>query len=514
MLAVPSALAACSGGDSGGTATGAETGAEAAPKKGGSFRVAVAGGGAAGTESLNPNQPLAEIDFARYKALFEQLTTQGPDGSLVNQLADEYSPNADGTVWKIKLRPGTTWHDGSPFTPDDIIYSFRYMLDPKTASEGASDLTGLIDPNGMRALDATTLELSLLQPSAILDTTLSSRSIWIFKDGTTSFDKPVGTGPWKFVEWTPGERSLFVRNDEYPVHGGPYLEELELITINDQQARVNALVAGEIDALAELAPALVGTIEANSDLRLLEYSEAGGRVSCQAMNVQAEPFTDPKVRQAFRLMVDRQQIIDTALLGYGALGNDLHGRGGPEYAADIPQREYDPEQAQALLKSAGKEGLTVQMLTSDVSPAQLESSTLMAEQAKKIGVTITLEKIPADQFYSGGRWLKEAFTTGLWAFRSLDAYMAASYSSKAPLNETHWQRPDFDKLWSETRATLDPAARTEKWYELQEILWNEGGYIIWGYNSVLDAYSSKVNGLYGGGVRPLGYYDFLNVSLT
>lgn len=479
-----------------------------APRRGGRLRVGMVGGGT--SETLNPNRQVNEIDTGRSHLLYERLVDFNPDGSLFNQLATEFSANANGAVWKIKVRPGVIFHDGSTLTADDVVYSLRYILDPSTTSEGREDII-FMTPNGIRALDPSTVEIRLDQPNAILPTNLSSRAIYIFKKGTTSFDTPNGTGPFKFKSWTRGERSLFVRHDRYRQHGGPYLDELEMISIDDPTTRINALIGGQIDAIAYLDPQFASTVLANSNLRLLQH-DAGG-YTCQLVEVDKAPFTDNRVRQAFRYMVDRKAVIQTALLGYGLLGNDLPCPFDPDYAHEIPQRAYDPEKAKFLLKQAGQANLTVSLYTSNVAPGMLESSVLIAEQAKKVGVTITIDKVPASQYWTD-RYMKAKFECTAWGQRPLASQIAQGYNLKSASNETDWYRPDFDKITNQARMTLDPKKRHELYVATQRMLWDQGGYIIWGFYRYLDATSSKVHGIVPSSVRPLGWYTLTDAYLA
>jgi peptide/nickel transport system substrate-binding protein len=340
---------------------------------------------------------------------------------------------------------------------------------------------------------------------------MAAKSLFIFKNGTRTFTRPIGTGPFKFKNWKRGERSLFVRNDDYRIHDGPYLDELEIISISDRNAVFNAFVGGQIDAMPDLDNKLVSTVRKN---RALQARVVPGALWLPfTMFVDTPPFDDNRVRQAFRLMIDRKQMVNNVFLGEGTIGNDLFCPVSPDYARSIPQRQYDPERAQALLKSAGHEGLTVSLATSDAEVGMLESATLFAEQAKKAGVTIELDKVPADQFWTT-RYLKAPFTQSAWAYRPLFNQMAQVLYSTSPYNETHWRRPDFDRLSRQALRTLDPKKRHELWVEAQRMLWNEGGYIIWGFFANIDGISRKVRGLGTSKARWLNFYEFNNVHLA
>lgn len=475
------------------------------PKRGGRLRVGMFGGGA--SETLDPNLSNTDIDIARAHVLFERLVDFNPDGSLFNQLAEEFSPNADGSVWKIKLRSGILWHDGSPFTAQDVVYTLRYVLDPANKAQGGADIAFLKAEN-IRALDPLTVELTPDQPIAVLPTSLSSRALYIFKDGTKSFDAPIGTGPFAFKSFKRGERSLFIRNEHYWVADRPYLDELEIISINDPTTRLNALVGGQIDAMAYVDAKLIPTVKSNPAVKLLIADS--GTYPGQVMQTDAFPFDDNRVRQAFRLMLNREELVNVALGGYGKIGNDLACPFDPDYASEFPQRAYDPDKAKFLIKEAGREGATVPLYTADVGQGMLESSILIAQYAAAVGINVTLDKAPAETYYTD-RFMKVPFQCTNWGQRPLDSQIAQAFNHGAPYNESHWERPDFDKLTNEARRTLDPKKRRELWVAAQKMLYDEGGYMIWGFPQLIDAHAANVHGFVPSSARALGWYTFTDV---
>lgn len=234
----------------GGALTATSAAAASGPTRGGTFQLGMIGGGS--SESVDPNKEFNETDIARVYQLYERLVTYDSHGNPTNQLAEEFSPNKDATVWKMKVLPGVHFHDGSVMTAADVVYSLQYMASHKAAA-GYSDVTSaFITPKSVRALDPTTVEFTLTSANAILPTSLAARTIWIFKNGTTSFTKPNGTGPFKYKSFTPGENSVFVRNDLYREHGGPYLDAVEITSFSSASSCFNALVAGQTMAMSDI----------------------------------------------------------------------------------------------------------------------------------------------------------------------------------------------------------------------------------------------------------------------
>jgi peptide/nickel transport system substrate-binding protein len=482
--------------------------AQGAPKRGGTLRIGSRGGGA--SETLSPMRNVNEVDIMRTHVLYERLFAYDSNGAVVSQLAAEASPNQNATVWRIKIQPNVEFHDGSRFTAADAVYSLQYIATKDNNANGYTELS-FIKPNDIRAIDPTTVEIRLDQPNALLTTSLAARTIWMFKNATKSFDQPIGTGPFKMQSFKAGERSVFTRFDRYRKHNGPYLDGLEIISFSDETARLNALKANEIDVMDEYPLPLAKTLAAGGPIQLLRAPRAFTLTTYMAVDLP--PFTDNRVRQAFRLMVNRQQMVNTILGQFGVIGNDLFWPTDPDYASQLPQRAYDPDQAKSLLRAAGKENLNVSIYTADAGPGMLDSATILAEQAKAAGVTVTLNKVPGDQYYSA-QYLKAALGQGGWSARPLTTQFAQVLNSTAPYNETHWHRPEFDDLTNQARRTIDPKKRHELWIEAQRMLWNEGGYIIWGFQDNVDGYWSKVHGLRPSVARWLGAYDFTEVWLS
>ena len=213
-----------------------------------------------------------------------------------------------------------------------------------------------------------------------------------------------------------------------------------------------------------------------------------------------------------RLICDRQQMIDQALSGYGTLGNDLYAPFDPAFAKDLPQREQDIDQAKSLLKSAGKEGLQVQLFTGDdigsVAPA---TASLFVEQAKKAGVDVKVVK--KNPFY-GDDYLSYPFAQDFWNTRNYLPQAAVCALKGGTYNETHFDNAKFAGLIASAQQETDEAKRTSLLQDAQEIEYNEGGYIIWGFRRQIDGYSSKVSGIKPSRYLPLGSYKFQFASVS
>ena len=501
-------LAACGGdGGSGGSAGGDSKSGGGGGGRGGRLRVGHVGAGKG--ESFNPARGSSFIDASRYFNLFDPLSRVSPTLEIEPGLALEWNPNGDSTVWELKLRPDVTWHDGKPFTANDVIYTLREMNDAKHISHSSVTNIKLGD---VKKLNELTLRIPLKAPNARLFDSFVQQNTVIVQDGAKDFSNPVGTGAFMFESFSVGERSLCKRNPNYWEEGKPYVDEWEDISIDDNAARLNALLGGEIDMMSQLPFAQAKDQQQRGDIQVLAADSPAIQVFIMAVDIA--PFDDERVRQAFRLIPDRQALIDGALFGFGTAGNDLAGQGLPFFAEDLPPREQDLEQARSLLKQAGAENLKVTLHTSDIVPGFVEAATLFAQQAKGAGVTIEVKKEPANAYFDTSLlYTKLDFAQSFWTFSSLPIWYEQSLLSDAVWNETHWREPSFDKLIRDAQGAPDESTATELWGRIQQIQYEQGGYIVWSNQQLVDGASTQVKGLKPSSFFNLGGWNYRDVQL-
>ena len=505
-----SLLAACGGGDGdgAGTVAGATATGGDSPTRGGRLRVGHVGAGKG--ESFNPARGSSFIDASRYYNVFDPLSRVSPTLEVEPGLALEWNPNDDSTLWEVKLRPDVTWHDGKPFTVDDVVYTLREMGDAKHTSHASVTNVRLRD---LKKVDDLTLEIPLRSPNARLFDSFVQQNTVIVQDGAKDFTKPVGTGPFVFESFSVGERSLCKRNPNYWEEGKPYVDEWEDISIDDNAARLNALLSGEIDMMSQVPFAQAREQEDRGDVQVISAESTAIQVFIMA--VDQPPFDDVRVRQAFRLIADRQALIDGALFGYGSLGNDLAGKGLPFFAEDLEVREQDLEQARSLLQQAGQENLTVTLHTSDIVPGFVEAATLFAEQAKGAGVTVNVKKEAANAYFDTSLlYTKLDFAQSFWTFSSIPIWYEQALFSDAVWNETHWRDKEYDRMIREAQGAPSEDEATERWHEIQQVQYDEGGYIVWTNQNLVDAAAKNVNGVVPSSFFNLGGWNYRDVYLT
>jgi peptide/nickel transport system substrate-binding protein len=430
------------------------------------------------------------VDAARCVALFEPLVQFEANGQITNRLAEEFSSNANGTVWTIRLRSGLTWHNGKDVTADDVLFTFGRMLNPKTPTLGAAAM-GTVDPHGLKKLDKLTVQLKTTAPQTTLKEQMSTL---YFPLAPVGYDPkhPIGCGAFKLDSFAPGQRSVMSRFDDYFLSPMPYLDQLIIEDFPTSTAQLNALRGGSINAAGALPWIAVRELTGQSSVTVL--NKRSGQWLTYPMRTDTGPFKDVRVRQAFRLLVDRPQFVSNVFDGQAVLGNDVFSRFDPNYNSALPQRHQDVDQAKSLLKAAGMQDYAFTLVSGPWAPGVLEGANLIAEQASSAGVKLKVVNQPIGQFVEQG-YLKDPFASSYWYDNKYAAQCCLSMTKTAGQNEQHWSDPQWDSLWNELNKTSDPGKYQDVVHEMQSVEYQRGGYLIPGFFNEVDAVASDVNGL-------------------
>jgi peptide/nickel transport system substrate-binding protein len=522
LLGAGSLLAACgsSTGGSSGTAPGSTSVGGGKPVKGGKLNIGMISGGS--SETVDPGIAVSYADQLRVYQVYDFLFQPGPGNEfhkLEPRLATSAEPNKDASVWTFKLREDVTWHDGKPFTADDVVWSVQSWSKPTNYAGAYAG--AFVDFKKVRKLDKYTVEIPMIRPSAQFPTITTLWNLAIIQNGTTPAQlakNPIGTGPFKFVSFKPGSQSVFVRNDNYWEGGGkPYLDEVVIdSSFQDETSRYNALVGGQID-VSPLFPANYARQQQSSQ-QVNVLSSPSGQAYTLTMRVDKGPFTDIRVREAMKLLCNRQALIDGIFPGYAQVGNDIEGRFGQYFASDI-KAEYDVEKAKALLKEAGQENLSLTLPTAPEYPGYVESATLYAQQAEAAGVKINVEQESAATYFTeAGGYLSRPFgvvNSNTWP--SMSVVAASSFTTTAAYPETGWaQQPGGGNqaLLQRAMGELDPTKAQDLWHEVQTEWAEKGGYLVWCFVDNIDAAGKNVAGLTAGIANPLNNFRLLDAWLT
>jgi peptide/nickel transport system substrate-binding protein len=496
-LVLAGTLAGC-GSSSSNPSTGGGTGSSGTPKPGGTFRLGVTGGGS--KDIIDGQSIITKPDQARLVAGFETLLVYDSQYRLPSAGGNQTGLAKDVTQdkpdqWTITLQDGVEFHNGKTLSADDVIYSLKRILDPKEGLFGSAGLAS-IDPKNIEKMDNLTVRLHLKGPDSTIGDQLGQYYNGIVPVGysRTGPLKYVGTGPFTVVSFNAGQQSIHKKNPNYWRTGQPYFDQVQITDFGDPTAQTNALLAGQIDAMTDIPFAQIEVAKQQGGLSILEGQGGGWLPLCMAVDMA--PFDDVRVRQAMRLIVDRNAMLEQVLSGHGRVANDLYSPFDPAYDTTLAQREPDPEQAKSLLKAAGHEGLTVDLHTTDGAAGMVDSANVFATQAKTAGVTVNVHNDPN---YYGSQYLKLAFSVDFWGTRNYLPQVANGSIPTAPYNECHWppksgNGSDYVSLYQQALAEVDPTKRADIIHTMQSEEYNYGGYIIPFFNNLVDAYSSKVQG--------------------
>jgi len=347
----------------------------------------------------------------------------------------------------------------------------------------------------------------LTAPNADFPVVLSDTRVQITQNGREDFTKPAGTGPFKVVDFTPGSRYVFERNDNYWGDDGPYVDEVEFVGIPDPTAKINALLAGDINCILQLDQKAARLIN-NSGSSYVIDAPSGAFLNL-AMMVDREPTNNNDFRLAIKHAMDRQGLVDNVLKGFGSVGND-HPIApiSPYYNTDLPQRTFDPDKANFHIKKAGLENTPIDFYGSDVAGSGgLACAQHLQQSAKKANINLNVINPPADSYWSAV-WIQKPMIVSGWDARPVpDLIFAIAFASESGWNETLWKNDKFDKLMVSARSDTDFESRKAKYFEMQEMLHNNGGHGTLAFRNYVDAASNEVQGINPHGSGPLGFYQ-------
>jgi peptide/nickel transport system substrate-binding protein len=495
-----SLLAACSSSPKSATAN---SGASAAtPRRGGDLKVGLAGGST--SDTLDPHKGLTYLDTGRFEALYQPLVKLGKNSLVEYVLAESITPNASLTQWVIRLRPGITFHSGKSLTSADVVYTIQRII---SNSFSGKSFLGPVDIKGVKAIDKLTVMVPMTSPFGSFVDQLAGGWYYLYVVPTGFTGKtPDGTGPFAYQSFTPGQRSVFVRNTNYWRTGLPYVDTLTITDFSDNTAVQDALATNVIQAAGQLDPPQMAALANTPGVR--PVASRTGQFKPFTMRVDQAPFNDNNVRQAMRLLVGRQQLIDSALAGFGALASDVFAPYDPDFDGSL-HRQQDIPQAKFLLAKSGHANLTVTLTTSPIATGMVAMATVLAEQAAAAGVTIKVKQVDPGTFF-GSNYLSWTFSQDYYSYAPYLNQVAQSFlGSSSPFNETHRNDSHYNSLYVQANSTSNPATRKEIEYEMQQIDFQQGPYIIPTFMDTLDAYTDKIAGYGTAGVgEPLSSWDF------
>lgn len=456
------------------------------PRPGGTLRVGAIGRASSISRDPHGTQP-NDSDYLILSLLYDTLTVPGKSPTVLPRLASRWQASRDLRRWRFELAENARFHDGTPLTSADVVFSLRRLRD---SAQGTSRLPG-IDARSITADGPKAVMIESAYPNSDIPN-LMRLTTFVLKNGTTKPAGAPGTGPFT-LDWYRDGNARLARNDNW--YGGRVLlDAIEVRMFASPDVMANALLSEEIDLASNVGAAAARTAQGRDGIQVVR--RPNDTALPIVMRTTNSPYTDPRMREAFRLSVDRGAMVSQALGGYGSVANDVLGTADPLYARDLPQRRRDLARANTLFNEAGFDrSRPYQLVTTEDVPGLAESATLFANQMQRVGVHIDVIKQESSTFLGQSRG-KVPFCTSYWGTNDSVVFCASKLMlSGATMNDAAWQDPAFDNAYQKAISTIDPDRHKQLLHEMQRIEYERSGYLLWGMADGLDLAKSTVQRL-------------------
>ena len=476
--------------------------------------------------TIDPNLAFDGVSIGVVRELYSGLLAFDKDLNLVPALASEVPSqsnggiSADGLTYTFKLREDVKWSDGQPITAADVEYSVKRLLDPEIASAYAPvyfDITGaaeytmamgdpenptpvdeatlsqLRDAVGVEAVDEHTLRITLVQPRYTLVYLAAIWSIYPLRqdiveglgDAWTEPGKHVSSGPFVLSEWAHNDHMTLTPNP-YWYGEQPKLQKLVLKMIGDPNAAYAAYLNGELDVVA-VPPSNIKSAEGDSNLSQQLVRSVDMGTNAYEFNVNAPPFDNPKVRQAFAMAIDREAFVDKVLFGVGEVAYSLIPPGTAGYDPSVGQElAYDPQKAKELLAEAGYgDGNLpeVSIQFADVGGTQLDAEFAQGQLEQNLGVEVKLEPLEPRAFAATVMQGQFMIVPMGWGadYPDPDSWLPQNFGTEGGSNFAGYSNAEFDALVQQAVAEPDPEKRLALWSQAQQLLVDDAAAIFVSY---------------------------------
>jgi peptide/nickel transport system substrate-binding protein len=423
---------------------------------------------------------------------------------LQPMLATSWSPNADGSVWTFKLRPGVTFNNGSPMTADDVVYTFQQLSNPTNASNALSAFVGVLTPAGIKAVDPTTVQFTLEAPNGNFPYLVSSDNYnAIIVPKGTDFGKWqstfVGTGAFKLSNYTTNVGATFVPNPSY-WGTKPLLAGTSFKFYSSQAPMILALQGNDVDVIAQFTPAGAAAILNSPSYKIIKLQSSNHR-ELSMRNDQA-PFTDARVRQAVAYTLDRPGAVAALLSGDGEVANDYpFGPRFPSTDTSVPQRTQNISMAKQLLAAAGHPNGFSTTMNSEIYQEIPQLAQVIQQDAAKAGINIKLNITDQTLYYGkstfgNSPWLDGTMSLVDYGDRGVpNVFLTAPLTSSGTWNAARFHNKTYDNLVKQYVAALDLSTQRQIAGKIETLLLAETPIVYPYWIDGLTASTPNVGGL-------------------
>ena len=461
--------------------------------------------------TLDPLLTTIGDEYIYNNLVFNGLTRMSEDQTVHPDLAESWQYSPDLKSWTFRLRRGVKFHDGAEMTSADVVAMLRRLLDPGTAAPSRSnyDMVSAVD-----APDPYTVVFTLSSPYGGLADVLSDRQVKIVprdKVGQLT-THPIGTGPFKFVSYTPGDRLVMARNPEYFEAGLPKLERVELRIIPEMSAKLAALQAGDLDIVWDLPLEQVKPLSSRPDIRI--ESVPSGSWDAAIMNNLNPPFNDVKVRLAFQAAVSKEDVVELTLFGQGAPTISPIPPTHPFYVHGIRPKGGDAAAARKLLAEAGHpNGLRVPIIVPVGRPVRERLGVTLQQLAKPGGFDLQVQRVPFSSYSAEVSGKAPLYIDGYFARPTIDTSTYPFLHSGGSWNDRlwHYKNKQVDAALDAARLTGDPAMQKPHYVDMQKALIADPcGFFAYSVNFAC-AYAKNVSGVK---THPMRWFDLRDATVS
>jgi peptide/nickel transport system substrate-binding protein len=451
-----------------------------------------------------------------YLCLSDQTLTLKP------VLATSWSANSAADVWTFKIRQGVKFHDGTPLTADDVVYTYKLQSKPTGSSNALSALAGVLLPDGVVKVDDFTVEFHLEAPNGNFPYLTSSDNYNMIiipnnYDPASWQSSFVGTGPFVLGSYMPKVGATFTRNNSY--WGTKALPSQTQFTFYDSQTpSILALTGGTIDVLGQFSVSGGEALLNSSSYNVIKLKSSAHREL--SMRCDTAPFTDPRVRQAVALTLNRPQIITALFKGYADLGNDSpFAPVFPSTNTSVAQRAQNLSQAKALLSAAGhSSGFSTQLVTEQLLEIP-EYAQIVVQEAAAVGIKIGLRVESSSAYYGkatfgNSDWLDATMSLVDYGHRSVpNVFLTAPLQSinaktgTGAWNAAHFNNSQYDSLVAQYIAAVDLGTQKSLAGQIETLLLAQTPVIFSYFYNYLSATASGVSGVYPTAIGHLFLYN-------
>jgi peptide/nickel transport system substrate-binding protein len=459
-------------------------------------------------DQLDPHKTTAYFSFEVLENVFDTLVEPDENLEMRPALADSWQVSPDQRTWTFRLRQGVTWHDGTPFTADDVVYSYRRIIDEQLAN--VDKFSAVTD---VRSLDPATVRITVKEPTPNLLTNLGGfKGMSIVQRRNVESGQiathPIGTGPFAFAGQKSGD-SITLK--AYPGYwgGAPQISGVTFRFISEPSTALSALQAGEIDWTDSVPTQRVAQLKDDDSLTL--KVTPSNDYWYLALNQAREPWNDVRVRQAIAYGIDRDAIV--AATSYGtATANQLAIPDGNPWYTPYDSYTYDLDNAKALLRDAGASPGSLDMLVTSEYPETVTAAQIIADNLAPLGITVNIRTVDfatwLDEQNSGNF---DMLMMGWLGNIDPDDFYYAQHHTDGTSNAQKFSNPEVDRLLDAGRVETDRAARQDVYAKAATIIADEVSYIYLYNPSVIQAWT---NNLTGYEARRDGAIRFETASLT